>query len=70
VNKIDKNHDGSITQNELRNWIRYQHKYFNQKHTDKIWAKVNSNNDDQLTFDELIDNTIGGTETCWLFKKF
>lgn len=66
MTKIDKNHDGYVTQNELRNWIRFQHKYSNQKYTNKIWAKMNSNNDDHLTFDELIDNSIGDHETCSL----
>lgn len=64
VNKIDKNHDGFVNQNELRNWIRLQHKSINQKHTDKIWSKYNSDYDDHLTFDELLDSTIGAPETC------
>ena len=68
--KIDKNHDGFITQNELRNWIRNQHKAINQKHTDKTWSKLNSNGDENLSFDELIDNTIGGLETCSLYIKY
>lgn len=64
MNKIDKNHDGLVTQNELRNWIRLQHKAINQKHTDKTWSKLNSNSDEHVSFDELIDNTIGAPETC------
>ena len=62
--KIDKNHDKSININELRNWIRYQHKLALQKNVEKSWKKVNSNKDALLAFDELIENTIGELETC------
>lgn len=61
--KIDKNHDKSININELRNWIRYQHKLALQKNVEKSWKKVNSNKDALLAFDELIENTIGELET-------
>ena len=64
MDKIDKNRDNFVNENELRNWIRLQHKLDLQKSTDKKWSKVNSNNDEYLTFDELIDNTIGQPDTC------
>ena len=64
VDKIDKNHDKFVSENELRNWIRYQHKLDLQKDGEKKWNKINSNKDEHLTFDELIDNTIGKMETC------
>lgn len=53
-----------MNENELRNWIRLQHKLDILKNIDKKWAKVNENIDDYLTFDELIDNTIGQPDTC------
>jgi hypothetical protein len=53
-----------VSENELRNWIRYQHKLSLQKNVDKKWKKVNTNKDDYLMFDELVENTIGGLDTC------
>jgi len=64
VDKIDKNHDKTVSENELRNWIRYQHKLSLQKNVDKKWKRVNTNKDDYLMFDELVENTIGGLDTC------
>ena len=64
--KIDKNRDNFINENELRNWIRLQTKQYVQKTTESKWSKVNSNQDEVLTFEELLDNTIGEPETCKL----
>ncbi|RMZ96518.1 Calumenin [Brachionus plicatilis] len=63
IGKIDRNHDFFITENELRIWIRQQHRLDLQKETDKKWKKVNPKQDQYLKFDELIENTIGGSET-------
>lgn len=35
---------------------------------DKKWNKLNTDNDNFVTFDELIDNTIGKDEECTIFK--
>jgi hypothetical protein len=67
VDKIDKNHDGSVTERELRNWIRYQQKFYILKYSEDKWKKINSNSDSFLTFDELIENTIGGADSCKIF---
>ena len=64
VDKIDKNRDHFVSENELRNWIRIQSRLYIQKNCDKKWQKLNTNNDELLTFDELIDNTIGQPDTC------
>ncbi|CAF0758278.1 unnamed protein product [Brachionus calyciflorus] len=61
--KYYRNHDSFINVNELRIWIRQQHKLDLQKEADKKWKKVNTNQDSYLTFDELIENTIGAHET-------
>lgn len=63
LNKVDRNRDKFINENELRNWIRSQHKNFIQKSSNKKWTKVNSNKDGLLTFEELLENTIGEPET-------
>ena len=41
-----------------------------QKNAEKNWKKINSNKDEHLTFDELIENTIGGIETCIDYFRF
>ena len=64
MDKIDKDKDSHVSENELRNWIRFQHKTYKQKYADKKWIKINVSNDSLLTFDELIENTIGGTDSC------
>ena len=64
VDKIDKNRDSLVNENELRNWIRLQHKTYLQTSRDKKWIKLNTNKDEILTFDELIENTIGQPDTC------
>jgi Ca2+-binding EF-hand superfamily protein len=66
IGKIDKNHDGFVSEFELRTWIRSQHKKYLSNTAEEKWKKLNSNEDSYLTFDELIDNTIGGEETCKL----
>ena len=61
---IDKNRDSFINENELRNWIRSQSKQYIQKSTEARWLKINGNQDDALTFEELLDSTIGEPDTC------
>ncbi len=58
-----------MSENELRNWIRIQSRLYIQKNCDKKWQKLNTNNDELLTFDELIDNTIGQPDTCNLKNR-
>ena len=53
-----------MSEYELRNWIRLQHKLYLLKDSEKKWTKLNTNGDENLTFDELIENTIGDADTC------
>jgi Ca2+-binding EF-hand superfamily protein len=64
VDKIDKDKDGHVTEKELRNWIRFQQKLYMQKYADERWEKVNTNKDSLLEFDEMINSTIGGYDSC------
>lgn len=64
MSKIDRDRDGFVIEKELRNWIRFQQKYYMQKYTNNKWKVVNTNKDAHLTFDELIENTIGGDDSC------
>lgn len=64
MDKIDRNHDSFVNEFELRSWIRQQHKSSLQKDSENKWKKINANKDEYLTFDELIENTIGSKDTC------
>ena len=61
---MDKNRDKFVSGIELRNWIRFQQRKYLVKSTNKKWRENNSNGDDHLSFDELLENTIGAPVTC------
>ena len=61
---MDKNRDGSISEYELRNWIRLQHRGRLQRATEAKWTGVDSDADGQLTIGELLDASIGQPDTC------
>ncbi len=61
---MDKNRDGSVSEYELRNWIRLQHRGRLQRAAEAKWTGVDSDADGQLTIGELLDASIGRPDTC------
>ena len=58
VEKIDKNKDGEVTEEELREWIQYVQKRYITTDTDRMW-KDHTVEGDTLTWDSYKKRTYG-----------
>lgn len=52
VNKIDKDQDGFVTQEELKDWIRYTQQRYIQDDVDRQWTTHNPEDKDKLPWTE------------------
>lgn len=58
VDKIDKNKDGEVTEEELREWIQYVQKRYITTDTDRMW-KDHEVEDGTLTWESYKKRTYG-----------
>lgn len=52
VDKIDSNKDGVVSQEELKDWIRYTQKRYIMEDVDRQWKQHNPENNETITWDE------------------
>ncbi|XP_060561988.1 calumenin-B-like isoform X1 [Ruditapes philippinarum] len=58
VDKIDRNHDGVVTEDELQHWIQYVQKKYVIEDTDRMW-KEHKLDDAGLSWESYRKNTYG-----------
>lgn len=58
VDKIDKDHDGFVTENELQQWIQYVQKKYVLEDTDRMW-KDHEQEDEKLSWESYRQRTYG-----------
>ncbi|XP_073426932.1 reticulocalbin-1-like isoform X2 [Dendrobates tinctorius] len=59
VDKIDKNKDGFITGEELRNWITHSQNRYIYENVNKHWADYDKNKDNAISWEEYKNTTYG-----------
>lgn len=64
MDKIDKDHDGQVTEEELKDWIHYVQKKYIMTDTERMW-KDHDVQDDKLTFVSYQKRTFG-FDAGWL----
>lgn len=57
--KIDKDHDGQLTEVELTEWIHYVQTRYVRVDTDRKWSNFKIEDDDSLSWDMYKDKTYG-----------
>ena len=60
VDKIDKDGDGFVTEDELKHWIQYVQKKYVMDDTDRMWkSHENDLQGDRLSWDSYRNHTYG-----------
>ncbi|XP_035674454.1 calumenin-like [Branchiostoma floridae] len=59
VDKIDKDQDGFVTQQELKEWIQYTQKKYILEDVERQWSSHDLNRDDKIHWDEYKNTTYG-----------
>ncbi|XP_050442732.1 calumenin-like [Adelges cooleyi] len=59
VNKIDKNNDGFVTKDELKNWITFTQKRYIMNDVENQWKMHKNNADDKISWPEYRKDTYG-----------
>lgn len=59
VDKIDKDADGYVTQEELEKWIQYTQKRYVRDDVDKQWKVYNPQESNRITWEEYRNSTYG-----------
>uniref|UniRef100_A0A4D5RQ68 Reticulocalbin-3 n=1 Tax=Ixodes scapularis TaxID=6945 RepID=A0A4D5RQ68_IXOSC len=62
VDKIDKDSDGYVTQEELENWIRFTQKRYIRDDVDKQWKVYNPQESNRISWAEYRNSTYGFEE--------
>lgn len=57
--KIDKDKDGNLTEQELRDWVAYMHETTIWKNTEGHWSAHDEDKDKKLTWHEYLMATYG-----------
>lgn len=52
MDRIDKDEDGFVTQEELKNWIDYNQKKYILQDVQQQWSTHNPKNKDKITWEE------------------
>ncbi|KAJ8413009.1 hypothetical protein AAFF_G00105910 [Aldrovandia affinis] len=59
VERIDADHDGHVTLNELKAWIKRVQKRYVYENVAKVWADYDANKDNKIAWDEYKQATYG-----------
>jgi Ca2+-binding EF-hand superfamily protein len=59
VKKIDKNKDGYVTEEELKNWVDYTQNKYIWDDTDRQWKDHDKDEDGQMSWSEYMKTTYG-----------
>lgn len=59
VEKIDKNKDGFVTQQELKDWIQFTQKRYILEDADKQWKNHNPDQKENISWEEYKKSTYG-----------
>lgn len=59
VKKIDKDSDGFVSEQELKDWVNYVHKKYLWNDVDHRWKEYNKDNDLKLTWSEYVTTSYG-----------
>lgn len=59
VDKIDKNKDGKVTEDELQQWIQYVQKKYVMEDTERMWADHDKGDDNKVTWESYRKRTFG-----------
>ncbi|KAL1114827.1 hypothetical protein AAG570_007651, partial [Ranatra chinensis] len=59
VDKIDSDSDGFVTQEELKDWIRYTQKKYVRDNVDRTWKSHNPENADKISWDSYSKQSYG-----------
>lgn len=59
VDKIDKDKDGSVTLDELKDWIKYTQRKYIMDDVDRQWSSHNPDNKEKITWEEYKKTTYG-----------
>ncbi|GFR92887.1 calumenin [Elysia marginata] len=62
VDKIDKNGDGEVTEEELKEWIQYVQRRYIVTDTERMWKDHEPESDDTLTWKAYQKRTFGYTD--------
>ena len=62
VDKIDKNGDGEVTEEELKEWIQYVQRRYIITDTERMWKDHEPESDDTLTWQNYQKRTFGYTD--------
>lgn len=68
VDKIDKNHDGFVSEEELQHWIQYVQKKYVIEDTDRMW-KEHELDDGKLNWESYRKRTYGYEYGKWSFSE-
>lgn len=61
ITKIDENHDGQVSSEELIKWIMTSYKHVDRAATDKTFDEHDTDHDDKLTWNEVHHYAVGHT---------
>ena len=59
IDKIDNDHDGMVTEEELKNWIKYVQKRYVIVDTDRTWKDHEPDEDGKLQWTSFKKRTYG-----------
>jgi len=59
VDKIDKDKDGQVTQDELKSWVQHVSKRYIYEDVDRQWSYHDKNNDKLISWQEYKDGAFG-----------
>ena len=59
VDKIDKDNNGKITEDELKFYIDHTQKRYIYEDVDRQWKELNPNNDELVSWQRYINYTFG-----------
>ncbi|ESO97522.1 hypothetical protein LOTGIDRAFT_103470 [Lottia gigantea] len=62
IDKIDKNKDGFVSEDELKDWIQYVQKRYISTDTDRMWKDYDTTEDNKITWDAYMKRTYGYSE--------
>ncbi len=69
-NKIDKDSDGFVTDQELKDWIKYAQNRYIYEDAEKQLINNDMNKDGYVTWDEYKNNTYGFLDGKYIYFSF